>query len=117
MKGKRGVRWQNASALLNATNPPCSPDFNKLVEHAHGFTKTRFKQRTEPIKGPNRMEEAKALIRKIVQEDIELESLRADAETMPATMKAVAAKSGTWVEHNGKKYRGSGGDWAPKSLR
>ena len=100
--------------------PRWSPDFNKPVEHAHGTVKQAFKHGTprhRPLPPTCTMADVKQRITDLVQELITVEHIQKDVATVPTHWRVVASKpTQTIVAPNGKKYKGSAGDWPNQRL-
>lgn len=96
-----------------------SPDMHKVPEHNIRHMKRCFFERAIK-KGTQKMTAAQAqdLLVQVFNEEMTAERVAKDAASLYYTMRVIAANEGACVPgKNGKMYRGTGGDWAPKELR
>lgn len=81
---------------------PHSPDMQKLVEHPHNDIQKEFTRRWSLCSSSSTYADALQLLHTVVGEVVRVGSVARDAETLPATWRAIMA---------------AGGDWPPKHLR
>lgn len=110
--------WQEGS---DKCAPMCakSPDMHRVPEHCIRQAKRTFFDAAIK-KGTRTMtaREAQKLLIEVCKREITAEMVAKDAATLVTTMRVIAASAGATVNgKDGKVYRGTAGDWAPKELR
>lgn len=105
--------------LWRLPQPAHSPDFNKPVEHAHGYLKDAFWREPdlkEVIAGG--VVAIRKRIVKLAKALITPERVRADVSTQHLTWRVVGAPQGEEIEGPAhKKFKGVAGDWPHVSLK
>lgn len=96
-----------------------SPDMNKPVEHAIHILKAAFARALVEGKAARlTAKRAQRLLVELFESKVTAASVAADVATLPDTMRAIATPRGQeFVGRDGRRYAGSGGDWAPRGLR
>lgn len=110
--------WTTDSGA-RAPGAPRSPDINKPAEHAIALVKNAFFDAAEEV-GVHTLTAVSAqnLLVKVFHEAVTPAAVRRDVESLPDTMRVIAAAEGAKVRCKGDKvYRGVAGDWAPHGLR
>lgn len=98
---------------------PASPDMNKPIEHAIHALKAAFARwLVGGAAARLTAHSAQHNLVRLFHEKVTAASVAADVATLPDTMRAIATPRGKeFVGRDGKRYAGSGGDWAPRGLR
>jgi hypothetical protein len=98
--------------------PPWSPDFDKVIEHAHANLKRKFFELLEQYKGERTPEKLWELLEKAAKEVLTVQSIAADVSTLPYTIKVIAREpTDAPVVFKGKSYPGVAGGWPARALR
>ena len=80
------------------TMPPGSPDLHKVVEHAIGYVKPRFRKEFTQLLGKVGHHRAMELMEDVLREAITQDSIQKDAESMVDTIKSVLKNKGDWAD-------------------
>jgi len=93
-----------------------APDLHKVVEHAIHLTKRGVK--LEVARNPHITDarELQELVQRVFY-GISKAGIQKDIKTLPSTYMAVGLPVGYKLQLNGKEIQGTGGDYAPHSLR
>ncbi|KAI8467098.1 MAG: hypothetical protein J3K34DRAFT_471995 [Monoraphidium minutum] len=96
-----------------------SPDVNKPIEHAIHTVKAAFlRALQEGAAAGLTGRRAQTLVFDLWNSKVTPAAVAADVATLPDTVRAIVTPTGQrFVARDGKRYEGSGGDWAPRGLR
>jgi hypothetical protein len=78
--------------------PPTSPDCHKVVEHPINSIKSMFRHAFTQLVGRVSQREAMELLVECMEEAVNAESIRADCDTLPATLMSILENEGGWAD-------------------
>lgn len=98
-------------------SPARSPDFDRVVEHAHANAKRMFAEVRARLGGGLEMADYMRVFEECARAANPTASLRKDVHGLPLLWRVVAAPQGQEVQQGNVMFRGVQGGWPPAALR